>query len=329
MSRLVAHFDVKLPGQCLVVSRVVQHPFNCTINDFEVTVQGFGLKSIMKAVQDQHWTYVIKRAVVKVARYEDEDPPTVIPDEQGQLDYTVQGEYFSNRIGEYGAAACDAVNRFIRFFKFKMRTPFLQELPSTHDSFRNAEWNDTSGALVGKGHLVFVAHAVPGLRGELGAQKLRQESAEALQMALVNPVEPALYEEILSDAQTAIFEGNLRRAVLELAIASELVVEQKFLSGDSPAVAAFEYLEETARFRVRVVDFIHRVAQKAFGKSFRQDHRNDYDNIDHLFQCRNKIAHMGKLSYRDQQNVITVDYEIVAHWWDSVIRLIDWLDSLR
>jgi hypothetical protein len=240
-----------------------------------------------------------------------------------------QAEYFSNRIGAYGAAACEAVNRFIRFFKFKMRTPFLKELPSTHDSFRNAEWKDTSGALVGKGNLVFVAHAVPGLRGALGVQKLRQESVEALQIALVNPVEPTLYEEILSDAQTAIFEGNLRRAVLELAIASELVVERKFLSGDSPAVAAFEYLEENARFRVRVVDYIHGVARKAFGKSFRQDHPEDYHNIDHLFQCRNKIAHMGELSYRDQQNIIIVDDNIVTHWWDSVIRLIDWLDSLR
>ena len=198
MSQLVAHFDVKLPGQCLVVSRVVQYPVNCTINDFEVTVQGFGLKSIMKAVQDQHWTYIIKHAVVKVARDEDEDPPRVVPDEQGRLDYTVQGEYFSSRIGEYGAAACEAVNRFIRFFKFKMGTPFLQELPSTHDSFRNAEWKDTSGALVGKGNMVVVAHYVQGLRGELGVQKLRQESAEALQMALVNPVEPMLHEEILS-----------------------------------------------------------------------------------------------------------------------------------
>jgi hypothetical protein len=138
MSKLVAYFDVKLPGQCLIVSRVIQNPFNCTINDFEITVHSFDLQSIMKAVQDQHWTYVIKRASVKVARDEVEDPPPVIPDEQGQLDYTVQGEYFSARIGEYGAAACEAVNRFIRFFKFQMKTPFLQELPSMHDSFSTA-----------------------------------------------------------------------------------------------------------------------------------------------------------------------------------------------
>jgi hypothetical protein len=105
-------------------------------------------------------------------------------------------------------------------------------------------------------------------------------------------------------------------------------VERKFLSGDSPAIAAFEYLENAARFRVRVVDFIHGVARKAFGKSFRQDHPNDYGNVDHLFECRNKVAHMGELWYRDQQNVITIDYKVVASWWDSVMQLIKWLDSL-
>jgi hypothetical protein len=75
---------------------------------------------------------------------------------------------------------------------------------------------------------------------------------------------------------------------------------------------------------VRVIDFIDGVAREAFGKSFKQDHPKDYNNIDHLFRCRNKVAHMGELSYRVQQNVITADYELVARWWDSVILLINW-----
>jgi hypothetical protein len=73
---------------------------------------------------------------------------------------------------------------------------------------------------------------------------------------------------------------------------------------------------------VRVVDFIHGVARKVFGKSFHQDHRNDWNNIDLLFQCRNKIAHTGQLSYEGQP---PVTYEVVAHWWDSVRLLIGWL----
>jgi hypothetical protein len=252
----------------------------------------------------------------------------IIPNAEGQLDYTVQSNYFKQRIGQYGTAACEAVNRVIRFFKFEMKTPFLQELPSRHQSFQNAEWKDASGTLVGKGSPTLIAKGIPGLWGELGVQKLRDESVELLQEALTNPREPMLYEQVLSDAQTALFEGNLRRAVLELAIASELVVEQRFLSGDSPAVAAFEYLENRARFRVSVVDFIHGVAREAFGKSFKDDHLNDCNNIDYLFRCRNQVAHRGELSFRVDKKVIPADYQLVARWLDSVMQLIDWLGRL-
>ncbi|MDQ3831046.1 MAG: hypothetical protein M3361_17460 [Candidatus Tectomicrobia bacterium] len=328
MIRLVAHFTIELPGQCLVVSlaAIRQTPLHCTINGFEVNVQAKSLSRKLKAADDQHWTYILESLVVKVARDEDEAPPPVIPDAEGLLDYTIQSEYFSQRIGDYSAAACEAVNRVIQFFKFELNTPFLHELSASHQSFRNAEWRDESGTLVGKGNLVHVAKGVPGLRGALGVQKLRRETVESLQAALAHPREPLLYEQVLSVAQTALFEGNLRRAVLELAIASELVVEGKFLSGDSPAVKAFEYLEEKARFRVRVVDYIDGVAKEAFQKSFRRDHRKDYDHINDLFQCRNKIAHTGQLSYEGQPSVT---YEVVARWWDSVVLLIKWLGALN
>jgi hypothetical protein len=330
MIRLVAHFDIKLPGHCLVVSPVVrQIPLHCTINGFDVSVQLGNLSSEGKAADDEHWTYVLENLVVKVTRDENEAPQPVAPNAERQLDYTVQGEYFSQRIVEYGAAACEAVNRLIRFFKFKLNTPFLHEFSSSHQSFLNAEWRDASSTLVGKGRPTIVLERVPGLWGELGVKKLRREAAESLQAALTQPREPLLYEQVLSDAQTALFEDNLRRAVLELAIASELVVEGKFLSGNSPAVAAFEYLEDTARYRVRVVEFIHGVARKSFGKSFRQDHHSHHMNIEHLFQCRNNVAHMGELSYRVQQDVITVDSEVVACWLDSVRLLINWLGALR
>jgi hypothetical protein len=331
MIRLVAHFNVELPGHCLVVSPAIrQIPLGCTINGFEVNINIpiNDLTTIAKAANDPHSTYVLERFVVKVARDEDEAPPPVRPDAEGQLDRTVQSEYFSQRIGEYGTAACEAVNRLIRFFKFELNTPFLHEFSASHQSFQNAEWRDESGTLVGKGRPAFVDQRVPGLWGELGVQKLRREAAESLQAALTQPREPLLYEQVLSDAQTALFEGNLRRAVLELAIASELVVEGKFLSDNSPAVAAFEYLEETARYRVPVVDYIRGVARKAFGKNFSEDHPNHHRNIDHLFRCRNQVAHEGKLSYRDNKNVITADFKLVAHWLDSVRLLINWLDAL-
>jgi hypothetical protein len=328
MSRLVANFDIKLPGLCLAAwPEDDEICFNCTINEFEVTVHLVKDSSgRSKGADDKHWTYVIDRALVKVARDEIEDPPAVVSAEKGRRDYTVQTVYFSQRIEQYGMVAREAINRLIRFLKFRLRTPFLQELPPSHHSFRNADWTNSCGKEAGKGSIVFVAKPVPGEWGQLGVQKLKPESVESVQAALTNPIEPTLHEEILSDAQSALFENKLRRAVLELAIACELIVKRSFFSGDSPAGAAFDYLEDKAQVKVTVLDLLHRVAQEAFGKSFREDHDSHYKNIDHLFRCRNKVAHRGELSFRDDRGVEThVDHSMVASWWDSVLKLIEWL----
>ncbi len=329
MTRLVANFDIELPGLFLTAwPEDDEICFDCTINEFKVTVHLVKDSSgRAKGAHDNYWTYVIDRALVKVARDEVEDPPPVVSDEKGQQDYTGQTEYFSQRTEEYGVAAREAINRLIRFFRFRLRTPFLQELPPRHHSLRNANWTNSSGMKVGRGPTVFVAKSAPaGLWGQLGVQKLKPESVEAVEAALTNPIEPTLHEEILSDAQSALFEDKLRRAVLELAIACELIVKRSFFSGDSPAGAAFDYLEDKAQVKVTVLDLLHRVAQEAFGKSFREDHDSHYKNIDHLFRCRNKVAHRGVLSFRDDSGVeIHVDSSMVASWWDSVLKLIEWL----
>jgi hypothetical protein len=105
----------------------------------------------------------------------------------------------------------------------------------------------------------------------------------------------------------------------------EVVVERRFFSDNSPAISAFDYLGEQSRVRVRVIDFIHGVLRKAFGKRFKEDHPDHYANIDHLFQCRNKVAHTGDLFYREKNSFKTADYAVIAGWWDSVMTLINWL----
>ncbi len=328
MLRLVATFEVELPGQCLATWPEGEDiSANCTIGTFDVALQLCSDSSgRSKGAGEEHWTYVLDRAVVRVTRDETEVPPPVVPDEKGVRDYTVQAQYFSERIEEYGAAALEATNRVIRFFKFRLRTPFLQEFPAGHHAFRNAKWTDPSGNLVGKGMMAFVARGIPGLWGQLSVEKLRPESIGHLQTAIEERIEPTLPEQILSDAQTAIFEKNLRRAVIELAIACEIVVKRSFFSSDSPAGAAFDYLEDKSQVRVTVKDMIDRVAHEAFGKSFLEDHPSQYWHVDHLFRCRNKVAHRGELSFRDDKGQnIAVEQELVSDWWRAVNTLVGWL----
>ncbi len=303
----------------------------CTIDGFDITIRLQCDSSVRsKEKDDEYSTYVLDRATVTVAKDEVEAPPEVIPDGQGRRDYRVQSEYFKGRIKEYGSVAREALNRLIRFFKFQLYTPYIQEFPEKHNAFQNAEWTDSEGREAGKGGVSFIVKGIPGQWGQLGVQKLRLEDKESLNAALQKPFQPQLHEEIISDAQTALFEGNLRRSVLELAIACEIAVKRSFFSGDSPAGAAFEYFENKSMIKVTVLNLVNRVAQEVFGRSFKEDHLSDFTNIDHLFRCRNKVAHRGDLSFRaDSGPRQSVSYETVADWWLSVQNLLGWLQELK
>jgi hypothetical protein len=265
---------------------------------------------------------------VKVSREEIDQPPPVHPDERGTMDYTIQAGYFDQRTKEFGAAAREAVNRLIRFFRYSLKTPYVEDVPVGHQCFRNARWTDERDREIGKGAMVVVAERTPGMHGELGVVRLTPDLSESLQRFLEQPSAIPLFDELLSDAQTAWFAGNLRRSVLELAVACEILVKRRFFAGESPAGAAFDYLEDQGQIRVRVVDLLDRVSREAFGNSFRNAHPREYRDIDHLFRCRNRVAHRGELSYRDDKGTrVRVEAAMVASWWESISVLVEWLAS--
>ena len=70
------------------------------------------------------------------------------------------------------------------------------------------------------------------------------------------------------------------------------------------------------------------MAKQAFGKSFKEDEKYHYDNIDSLFRCRNKVAHRGELIYKDDYGILhSVDKDLLTVWWDSVAVLLVWLHA--
>jgi len=174
-----------------------------------------------------------------------------------------------------------------------------------------------------------VAQPVPGSDGALGLQKLKLHSVSALRDSLIQPESVTLAEELLSDAQSAWYEGNLRRAVLELAICAEVIVKRKFFAKATAAGAAFDYFEDKSKISVRVLELVDAVAKEAFARSYRTDAANQYQCIDYLFRCGNKIAHRGELSFRDDAgSLISADKKMVASWWDATAHLMNWLDAI-
>jgi hypothetical protein len=137
-----------------------------------------------------------------------------------------------------------------------------------------------------------------------------------------------IQEEILSDAQAAIASGDLRRAVIELAITCEVAIKSTYFGRSTAAAAAYEYLEDKGRVNASLIDLIGVIAEQAFGHSFKTATPTEYKDIDHLLRCRNKAVHRASLTFRDDANNLhKVDQATVEQWWGSVEAVLEWLKA--
>lgn len=328
MQKLFAEFNFELPGDCLYA-----FPDATEITYF-VPLENFKVELILpmrkgwfnRGHGDPNWIGSLKSIRVVVSREEVEFPPLVITDADGRRDYTIQASYFQERIGLYGEAARELTNRMIRYFRFVLGTPYLEEFGQGHQAFRNAKWTNEAGEIVGKGAQTIVFDRVPGTRGEMNVRCFSEVQRNELGHFLAEPRVFSIAEQMIDNARSAWFDGYFQRSVLEMAIACEIIVKRRFFAEDSPAGAAFDYLEDKAKVNIRVLELIDKVAQAAFGKSFKDESLQDYRNIDNLFRCRNKIAHRGELSLKDDSNIrIVPDQKLIESWFKSVLALKSWL----
>ena len=282
-----------------------------------------------KSQDDVDWTTALGRIKLLVSRDEIEPVPEIVTSPQGQRDLTKRAEYFGKLLRDYKPTAHEVANRILRFFQYELSTPQIQLIPAWDDSLNNPLWMDEEWNTLLTGLFVSSSEPVPGLFGELGVKTLTPSALPALSKFIDRPIEASLVTVLLSDARTAWFDKSLRRTVLELAICTEVLVKGVFFAQSSPAGAAFDYMEDKGRISVRVLDFLDAICLASFSKSYKQDHPDNYEKIDHLFRCRNKVAHRGDLSFRDDAgNFISVDSKLVKAWIESVMHLREWLSGL-
>ena len=332
MPNLSAKFDIKVSSPCQL-----QFPDGETPR-LEVVISGFttavrlipadGTRS--KLADETCWTTLLGSLELILTRDEVGNPPAVVVTPDGQRNLAALSAWLGPKLPEYKAAAVEIANRVLSYFQFSLSTPLVQPLPTWLLGFDNPTWLDSSGAELPMASATFSVEPIPGWHGDLGVRKLTGSDLPSLHRFLEEPQSPGLDEQLLSDAQAAWFEGNLRRAVLELAICTEITVKRLFFAAASPAGAAFDYLEDKARVSVRVLELLDSVAVEAFSQSFKEHDPAAYSQIDRMFRCRNKIAHRGELSYRDDGGRVTpVDAPMVKDWWGAVAGLRAWASSVQ
>jgi len=328
MIRLTAKFILKLSDGNFLVCRDLSEEFRyrATIDNYDIEIclnpdfQAYrNFKDINQANNKEQY-HGLSKVLIFVTGQEDIEPPNY-----NRTTHTEYYDYFEKRKKTYSEKAWTALDRTIRFFKYKLRNPSLSTPSQFIQELQNPSWTDSTGREFKSHGITIVGHPLPE-RMSFGIKCLTIDEDMNLVQSLRVPVETELHEELLADAQTAIFEGNIRRGALEMAIACEVAVKRVFFAKSSTAGEAYEYLESKRKVIVSVPELIDGAAKQAFGESFKFAERQKYESIQHLFECRNKIAHRGEAWYRDKRGTRReLDRETLDTWWKAIEHLLKWL----
>ena len=320
--KITAQYDVNLPAFLFLrldenQSRKIYLTFQVDDYDLEIHLI-LDTRVGHQSKGDSHLTYGVSHLIVRVTH-----------DEQGDLD-----SIKSRRIElcyPFEEIAEIAINRLIRFFKYKLNNPLLREVNAHDDSWStDSKWYDSEGnefdLRVSSSDTA--RHLAYGYFPRFGMKALCDINDPNLRKALQNPLSPHLYEEFLNDARTEIIEENYKRAVIEMAIACEVFVKSIFFSASPISGAVFDYLASQRKIEVSIHELIDKPAKEAFGESFKDKSLNDYKNIGYLFQARNRVVHAGQCAYKDDKSKKReIDRFVLEDWWQSVDALIDWLKA--
>jgi hypothetical protein len=324
MERLIAHFTIALAEPILVEDvHGAKRAFMIEHDAYEIEVAWDD--------EDVH-ERITKRSArrpsygISTIRISVSQPET----EPYSEDVDERNSYLGPRLEVYANVATTIANRLIKYFKFTLGNPLLQEVRPEVLRDSNPKWTDENEVPLRPPFFHVRAQGFSGLLHSpaFGIKAFTREQSHELMEALGANTSYEMYEELIVDARASVVQGNFRRAVLEMAIACEVTTKQLFFKKATPAGDAFEYLEDKARINISVPELLDKVSDRAFGKGFRQSYPKDWQNSEYLFQCRNKVAHPGVLHYNNQQgNPQNVDIGTLKAWWDSLETLIAWVRS--
>ncbi|MEA4906189.1 MAG: hypothetical protein VB089_01130 [Anaerolineaceae bacterium] len=330
MERLIAKYHIELDYPILVKrsdTDILQ--YQLIIDDAEVEVWLIvDWDTRNKFKNERFWTSFVNCVEITVSLSEQEiPPPAEVTPKDGHGSYYEIEQYFKKRITKFTEIAKKVYRRLVKYFKYVHGSPYLVD-EGELSRFPLPLWSDEKGTELWKTESrVYIVPCAPGeSKPEFGIIKFTKTDDKKLVTALRKEIKVTLYQEIMSDAQAAILKRNYRRGILEMAIACEIAVKQAFFTESTISGVAYEYIENQGRVNVRPIDLISNVAEYVFGENFKSVNETAYKNIDYLFRCRNKIAHRGQISYRDDSGVWhQPNLDTLRDWWTSLEEMLNWL----
>lgn len=342
MPHLTARYEAELPSPVLLqADRMTSAKFKEPVFDdgrlrFKAVIGGFDVVLTIHT-HGGGWTQLpdgtalvgAYECVVEVSREELEEVPEVVTNASGGRDFTPRSPYFQRRAAEYSAATRTCLERFLAYVRFELGQPLIWGAgDSPPHVIKCTTWLDAVGDEINPGFQALGATMTGSRHIRWRAEPLRGPDEMSLRNALEVPTTVPLHRLIAAQGKDAALEGDLRRAVMELAIASEIAVKQAFFAPESAAGEAFEYFEEKKLVRAAVVDLLKEPSRRAFGEAFSDAHSDAFEQVEYLFRCRNKVVHRGKLTFRDRSGAPQpVDRTTLRDWVDAVHCLFEWLEA--
>lgn len=332
MKKLTAKYLFNLDHFVMVKRRIITTlNYNFKINDHDIVFKlnhskysGYSQKR-----KGESKSFKISEITLLISHFEEDIPPIKIK-KRGR-DFSERSEYFETIENKFNLVALEVMNNFIAYFKYRLNQPLLNLFNNIYPWLKKHFWLDEKGDEIDTGIIRLQSRMyLPYDYIKTGAIEFSSRYDKELLNKLKNPIKPKLYLEFLSDAQSAFFNNNFRRSIIEIAIACEVAVKHKFFFETEKSSQLYNFLEDKNKINIRVSELIDGVSKYVFGKSFKETYKNDFLNIDYLFRSRNKIAHRGELSFRDDKGKNHIpDEKMILNWWNSLYILLNWLESLK
>jgi hypothetical protein len=324
MATLAAEFEIDLkrfPGFLIAIGDDVSVRYTCsaTIDDFVIDLSlcstGRGARGFADSPIK---SFFLDRMIAKVSRDCERFPPTQF--ESGLTGFIVYREC----LNRYQEALLQASNRLISYFKYKIRHPLLQlwtwdDVLRNEGAFFNPRWTfeghevaQDFGEIAKKSGVITLEGS--GFLGDFGfgIKKFTSGLEASLQGYVQSEPNVSLFEQFLSEAQGALIAGNHRRAILELAVAVEILVRYTFVAIDE--VAAIQAQKK----RQPLLKILDDALSNGSGLSFKDSNAEERASLQSLFASRNNIVHNGTYSATPAQ---------IKEWWQATLTLDDWIKA--
>lgn len=292
-----------------------------TIGEFDC-IATFLLGDAVNPLQRKHTMPAADRMKVSLAA------------ETPSVDFSI-GDQFVPVMTRYLHAMWDIVHKLMDYFKYERGFPFLR--PLNAQNIAAVTWTDDEGNTIHEESMTacFLGEfpGLPGTPGShvgLGARPIRPSEVHLIEEALKEPRTYEVDEQLRSQARDAIYVGDYRLATIQLAIACEVKIKRSFFGTDSVSSDTFDWLGDRQKVTVSAMDLIGDGAKQIFGESFKAVSPKQFQALENVFRCRNKVAHRGTTMYRDSTGIMMIaNRDTLNDWWLAVEAVFQWLDRKR